>query len=176
MPAGRPTAYKAENAGIARDCCIAGATNAALAERFAVSRTTIDNWIATIADFRDAVAGGREIADEAIVSALYARARGMERKATRVFCPNGQPVTVEYVEQVLPDVRACIFWLRNRRPQEWRESRPAVVEAAEGMTWEEFDEIGRRTARVDNASNAAAAHGSPDADLVSAAERLRVNL
>jgi hypothetical protein len=165
---------------IARDCCIAGATNTTLAERFGVSRTTIDNWIATIPDFSDAVKAGREIADETIVSALFARAKGMERKATRVFCPNGQPVTVEYIDQVLPDVRACIFWLRNRRPQEWRENRPAVEEAAEGMTWEEFDEAGRRAARMrelsPGPSNSPTARGTADADLVAAADRLRVNL
>jgi hypothetical protein len=176
MPGGRPTIYKPENAEIARKACITGATNATLAERFEVSRTTIDNWIATISDFRDAVRDGREIADAAVVSALYARAKGMERKATRVFCHNGRPVTVDYTEHVLPDVRACIFWLRNRRPEEWRENRPIVDEAGT-LTWEELEEASRRAERMSALrKNEGVDRREPDASLAAAAERLHVSL
>ena len=117
MAGGRPTTYKPENAEIARHACMLGATNETLAERFEVCRRTIDNWIATIPEFSDAVRQGREVADEAVVSALFARATGMEQKMTKVFCHRGQPVTANYTVQLPPDVRACIFWLRNRRPE-----------------------------------------------------------
>src|SRR5262245_8046585 len=149
MSGGRPSVYKSENAEIARLACIAGATNATLAERFGVSRTTIDNWIAAIPDFSDAVRGGRAIADDAIVSALFARARGMQRKITKVFCHDGKPITADYTEEVLPDVRACIFWLRNRRPEEWREDRPIVDEAEEAERWRELEEASRRAGLAD---------------------------
>jgi hypothetical protein len=105
-----------------------GATNDTLAERFEVCRRTIDNWIATIPEFSDAVRQGREVADSAVVSALFTRATGMEQKVTKVFCRRGQPVTANYTVQLPPDVRACIFWLRNRRPEQWRENRPLVEE------------------------------------------------
>jgi hypothetical protein len=126
MAGGRPTVYRPEYAEMARNACAIGATNATLAERFGVSRTTIDNWIARIPDFSNAVKRGREIADAAVVSALYARAKGMERKLTKVFCHEGRPVVLDYTEQVLPNVSACMFWLRNRRPQQWRENRRIV--------------------------------------------------
>jgi hypothetical protein len=48
MAGGRPTTYRPENADIARQACMLGATNEALAGRFEVCRRTIDNWIATI--------------------------------------------------------------------------------------------------------------------------------
>jgi hypothetical protein len=105
-----------------------GATNDILAGRFEVCRRTIDNWIATIPEFSDAVRQGREVADESVVSALFARATGMEQKMTKVFCHRGQPVTANYTAYLPPDVRACIFWLRNRRPEQWREKRPLVEE------------------------------------------------
>jgi len=126
MPGGRPTLYKPENADSARLACMPGATNEALAERFEVSPRTIDNWIATIPNFSDAVRQGREVADETVVSALFARATGMEQKMTKVFCYRGQPVTANYTVRLPPDTRACIFWLRNRRPEQWRENRPFV--------------------------------------------------
>ena len=51
MAGGRPARYKLENTEIARRCCMPGATNASLAERFEVCRRTIDNWIARIPEF-----------------------------------------------------------------------------------------------------------------------------
>jgi hypothetical protein len=144
MPGGRPSLYKPENAEIAHLACMLGATNEALAERFEVAPRTIDNWIATLPDFRDAVRKGREVADEAVVAALFARATGMKRKMTRVFCHDGRPITVEYIVELPPDVRACIFWLRNRRPGQWRENRPLGDEAAEADLWRAMDEAEER--------------------------------
>src|SRR5260370_22064043 len=132
MAGGRPTTYKPENAEIARQNCMIGATNEALAERFGVCRRTIDNWIATIPEFSDAVRQGREVADGAVVSALLARATGIEQKMTNGFCHRGQPVTANYTVQLPPDVRACIFCLRNRRPEEWRENQPLVADEDDG--------------------------------------------
>jgi hypothetical protein len=129
MAGGRPTTYKPENAEIAQQTCMLGATNEAFAERFEVCRRTIDNWIAGIPEFSNAVRQGRQAADEAVISALFARAKGMEQKMTKVFCHRGQPVTTSYTVQLPPDVRACIFWLRNRRPEQWRENRPLGAEA-----------------------------------------------
>ena len=128
MPGGRPTLYKPENADIARLACMLGATNDDLAERFEVSPRTVDNWIADIPEFGDAVRQGRQVADESVVSALFARATGMERKVTKAFCHKGQPITVNYTVELPPDVRACMFWLRNRRPGQWRENRPLIAE------------------------------------------------
>ncbi len=119
-----------------------GATNEILAEQFEVSRSTIDRWIAAIPDFRHAVQQGREAADGAVVSALFARATGMERKMTRVFCHNGQPITVDYMVELPPDVRACMFWLRNRQPRQWRESRP-LADAGADVDVSESAESGR---------------------------------
>jgi hypothetical protein len=134
MAGGRPTIYKPDNAEISRRICMLGATNDTLAGRFEVCRRTIDNWIATIPEFSDAVRQGREVADEAVVSALFARATGMEQKMTKVFCHRGQPVTANYTVQLPPDVRACIFWLRNRRPEQWRENR-LLVEEEDDDAW-----------------------------------------
>jgi hypothetical protein len=40
----------------------------------------------------------------------------------KIFCDkNGKVTRVPYVEHVPPDVTACIFWLENRKPNEWRD-------------------------------------------------------
>jgi hypothetical protein len=160
MPGGRPSVYKPEYAEAACSLCAMGAINQTLAAQFEVSRSTIDRWIAAIPDFRHAVQQGREAADGAVVSALFARATGMERKMTRVFCHNGQPITVDYMVELPPDVRACMFWLRNRQPQQWREARPLADAAADV----DVSERSGRSARADGADSAAATEGQGEAD------------
>jgi hypothetical protein len=190
MAGGRPTTYAPDNAEIARYACMLGATNDTLAGRFGVCRRTIDNWIATITEFSDAVRQGREVADESVVSALFARATGMEQKVTKAFCHGGQPVMANYTVHLPPDVRACIFWLRNRRPEQWRENRPLVAEEDRRDWVSELEAASERVRLAAVAERAAqsAAEGPPlpvpseaegseaERAVRSAAERLRVHL
>ena len=166
MAGGRPTVYKPENAEIARHACMLGASNETLAERFEVSRRTIDNWITAIPEFSDAVRHGRQVADESVVAALYARATGMERKSIKVVEGDGGQVTTTHTVQALPDVRACIFWLRNRRPEQWRENRPPADED-DGYEFGQELEAAAERARLGSVEEA-------DAVLRDQAERLRV--
>jgi len=34
-----------------------------------------------------------------------------------------EPVIVPYIEHVPPDTTAQIFWLKNRRPEDWRDRK-----------------------------------------------------
>ena len=56
---------------------------------------------------------------------LYARAVGYNYEATKIFMPANRekPVYAKYIEHIPPDVTACIFWLKNRDPQHWRDSQ-----------------------------------------------------
>jgi hypothetical protein len=178
MAGGRPTTYKPDNAEIARHACMLGATNDTLAERFEVCRRTIDNWIATIPEFSAAVRQGREVADESVVSALFARATGMEQRMTKVFCHRGQPVTANYTVQLPPDVRACIFWLRNRRPEQWRENRPLGEEEEDDDAWMRALDAGSEQARlaaIANKQRATPAVSAVQDTVLSAAERLQIH-
>ena len=48
---------------------------------------------------------------------LYHRANGYSYDAVKIFCSKDGKVTkVPYREHVPPDVTACIFWLKNRKP------------------------------------------------------------
>ena len=119
---GRPTLYEPEHAERARELCVRGATNRVLAARFGVARSTIDEWIAKHPEFAEAVRQGRDVADSVVIESLFTRATGYDRKAEKVFLYRGEPRTATYTRHVPPETAACIFWLRNRRREEWLES------------------------------------------------------
>lgn len=120
---GRPTAYREEYVKQAYNLCLLGATNPDLARAFGVSDVTIDNWLVAHEAFLGAVKAGREEADAKVASRLFSRACGYEHKAVKIFADakTGSEHVVEYVERYPPDTAAAIFWLKNRRPELWRE-------------------------------------------------------
>ena len=125
---GRPTAYKPEYCELAHNYCLLGATAEELAGFFGVSRGTINNWMASIPEFATALREGRDLADARIARQLYARAMGYSHKVERTVLHRGEERTITNTVHYPPDTQACIFWLRNRRRQTWRESATGEAE------------------------------------------------
>lgn len=115
--------YKPEFAKQAVKLCTLGATDANLADFFEVTPRTIHRWKISHADFAEALRRGKDVADDLVADRLFQRATGYSHDAVKIFMPKGkaQPVYAPYVEHCPPDVAAAIFWLKNRRPNEWRE-------------------------------------------------------
>lgn len=49
------------------------------------------------------------------------RAVGYQTDAVKIFQYEGSELVVPYRENVQPDTTAAIFWLKNRKPEQWRE-------------------------------------------------------
>lgn len=126
---GRPTGYKPEFVKQAEKLCRLGATDREIADFFEVDRETIRRWSMKHEEFCGALKAGKEIADERVERSLYQRAVGYSHDAVKIFMPAGaeNPVYAPYVEHVQPDTTACIFWLKNRRPEQWRDKREIEV-------------------------------------------------
>ena len=124
---GRPTLYDPEMCEQARNYCLLGATNDELADFLHVSPSTIDRWIAERADFGDAVKRGRVVADSRVARGLYDRAVGYDRTIERSAVVGGELKPITSTVHYPPNVPACIFWLRNRRPRTWRDTPNAVA-------------------------------------------------
>ena len=119
---GRPSSYKPEFAKMARHLCKLGATDADLAVAFEVSIPTIDTWKAKRPDFLGSLKAGKADADDRVERSLYSRAVGYSFNSEKIFCnKDGEVTRVPIVEHVPPDVTAQIFWLKNRKPSEWRD-------------------------------------------------------
>lgn len=123
MPGGRPSKYNPDYPRQARALCMLGATDADMARSFGVAISTVSKWLAEMPEFSVAIKEGREFADATVASRLYSRACGYEHQAVKIVADakTGAEHVVPYTERYPPDTVACIFWLKNRRPDLWRE-------------------------------------------------------
>ena len=123
MAGGRPPKYKEEFATQAEVLCNLGATDTDLADFFCVSVRTIPRWMAQHHEFCQSIKAAKGLADDRVERSLYQRAVGYQTDAVKIFMPAGakKPVYAEYRENVAPDTTAAIFWLKNRRKEEWRD-------------------------------------------------------
>lgn len=120
---GRPTKYKQEFAAQAEKLCKLGATDADLADFFGVSERTINRWRLRHEAFCRSLKEGKDEADTRVERSLYHKAIGYTHDAVKIFMPAGasDPVYAEYREHYPPDTTACIYWLKNRKPEQWRD-------------------------------------------------------
>jgi len=118
---GRPTSYQPEYAKQAEKLCQLGATDEDLADFFEVSIRTISNWKVSQPEFLQALKGGKETADERVERSLYHKAVGYTHDAVKIFQHQGTVIEAPYREHIAPDTTAAIFWLKNRRPDLWRD-------------------------------------------------------
>ena len=105
--AGRPTMFKKLFTTQAHEACARlGAADKDLAALFGVDESTINNWKARHAEFLESIKKGkREFDDGTVRNALLKRACGYDHEG----------------RHYPPDTTACIFWLKNRRPERWRD-------------------------------------------------------
>jgi hypothetical protein len=123
MATGRPTEYRPEFIERAKELCANGATNYDLADEFGVSVQTIRSWRAKYPDFLTAIKVNKDLADELVERSLYERATGYSHNSVKIFLgKDGKIVEAPFTEHVPPDATAMIFWLKNRKPAEWRDT------------------------------------------------------
>lgn len=116
----RPTKYKPEYAKQAAVACKLGATDQDLSELFSVSRSTINLWKIEQEAFSDALKTPKELADDRVERSLYQRAIGYSHEEDDIRVVDNQIVITPTIKHYPPDTTACIFWLKNRMPEQYR--------------------------------------------------------
>lgn len=123
----RPSKYNALlHPLLAEAWASAGKTEAEIAEKFGVALSTLSLWKTRHPEFSDALNSGKIEPDDKVERSLFKRATGYNNpNAVKIFMPQGAtaPVYAPYTEHHAPDVTACIFWLKNRRPEKWRDAQ-----------------------------------------------------
>lgn len=116
-----------------------GLTDEQVAERCGINRKTLYEWKNRYPPISNALKRGKEVVDIEVENALLKRAKGYtydevtREKMLTGSSRDGTPIfsmceTKRVTKEVQPDVTAQIFWLKNRRPDKWRD-KPVETEA-----------------------------------------------
>lgn len=119
--------------GWARD----GLTDEQIAENAGINPATLYVWKKKYPEISETLKRGKEVVDREVENALLKRALGYEYTETTkeaVQDPSSgevrMQVTKKVTKQVAPDTTAQIFWLKNRKPDKWRD-KPAYEDTSE---------------------------------------------
>ena len=121
---GRPAKYSARWTPIAAEFMAnTGMIDKDMAEAFGISESTFHKWKKDHAEFKRALAKGKQGPDDKVEKALYERALGYSHPEDKIMQYEGIPVIVPTTKHYPPEVMACIYWLNNRRPDKWKQKQ-----------------------------------------------------
>lgn len=102
--------------GWARD----GLTDEQIADKIGIGYSTLQTWKSKYQDIQDTLKKGKEVVDIEVENALLKRALGY--RYDEITLEDGIEKK-RVTKEVVPDTTAQIFWLKNRRPDKWRDKQ-----------------------------------------------------
>ena len=118
--------------GWARD----GLTDEQIARNMCIARDTLSEWKKKYSDISDTLKRGKEIVDREVENALFKRALGGVREVKKTYkvksiyydecgrkCEKEELKTGTDEVYIPGDTIAQIFWLKNRKPDRWRDKQ-----------------------------------------------------
>lgn len=143
--------------------CREGLTEEEICKRLGVSVSAFNNYKNEYSELMEALKVNREIADYRVEDALYMRAIGYEYeeetweefeierpylKEDGTIVKTELRLTKKVKKKQAPDTTAQIFWLKNRRPDKWRDKQELehsggldIRQQFEKMTDEELEKL-----------------------------------
>lgn len=97
-----------------------GLTNEQIANNIGINVKTLYEWKNKESNISNALKKGKEVVDIEVENALLKRALGY--KYDEVTYENGVE-TKRVTKEVQPDTTAQIFWLKNRKPKNWKDKQ-----------------------------------------------------
>lgn len=94
-----------------------------IAKNMGITPSTLYEWKKNYSEISKSLKKGKEVVDIQVENALLKRALGYSYKEIKEEkTADGKRVTVT-TKEVVPDTTAQIFWLKNRRPERWRDKQ-----------------------------------------------------
>jgi len=119
-PAHRPSKYDPDRHPLwAEGLAKLGKVEDDIAAAIGIHVSTLRDWKKKFPEFSVALKIGKSEADTQVERSLFKRAMGYEYEEVKTV--NEGKRVEKTVKQVAPDVTAQIFWLKNRKPEEWRD-------------------------------------------------------
>lgn len=137
---GRPSKYESNvepNLERIKSWARDGATDERIAEKLGVAYSTFREYKGKYPALSAVLKKGKDDYDDEVVDALHLNTTGGKvmlkrpfkckvkkfNEAGRLIEEREEIVYADYEEYVKPDTMAQIYWLNNRRPEEWRQKR-----------------------------------------------------
>ena len=95
-----------------------GLTDKQIAHNMGITQQTLNKWKKKYSSLFESLKRGKEVVDREVENALYKRALGYEYEE-KIF--EGDELKRVVKKQMPPDPTSMIFWLKNRKPTEWRD-------------------------------------------------------
>lgn len=118
-----------------------GLTDEQIAARMGINVATLYRYKNQFSEICNALEKGKEIVDIKVENALLQRALGCTVTETKIkesaLGTEKQTITKQYP----PDVAAAIIWLKNRKPDKWRD-KPQGTQEIEDISESERDVFG----------------------------------
>lgn len=130
--------------GWARD----GLIDKEIAHNIGIGYSTLREWKNVYPEIGEALRKGKEVVDRIVENALYKSAIGFMqkiKKPVRIKEVEYDPKTGKKVREsekwvqveeeiyIAPQVTAQIFWLKNRKPDQWREKNDLTLTPSNGV-------------------------------------------
>lgn len=138
-----------------------GLTDEQIAKNLDIVPSTLYEWKRQYSEISEALKRGKEVVDIQVENALLKRAMGYEYTETKTeeYIVEGVPVkrVTKTVKEVVPDTTAQIFWLKNRRPERWRDKQDIehsgavnVRKVYDEMSEEELMELAKKYEKINS--------------------------
>jgi transcriptional regulator with XRE-family HTH domain len=120
-----------------------GLTDIKIAEALHISKATLNNWKNKHSDFLDSIKQGKDLVDTLVEGSLLKRALGFEYiETTKTRNEEGKLKTTKKVTKYTPgDVAAQFIWLKNRKPDEWRDKKEIAINSNMEKLFESLGQI-----------------------------------
>lgn len=117
-----------------------GLTDEQIARNIGITTSTLYEWKNKYPEISESLKKGKEVVDIEVENALLQKALGITKtvvkpiKIKEVLYDSGKRISekerIEYAEEEIyipPDTTAQIFWLKNRKPDMWRDKQNVEV-------------------------------------------------
>jgi len=108
-----------------------GMTDAEVCEVFNISEETLNRWKKD-KSFYESILKGKSLPDQKVARSLYQRAIGYSHEDVDIRVIDKEIVKTPIIKHYPPDVAAASLWLRNRRPDLWRDKQDIEVSGKGG--------------------------------------------
>jgi hypothetical protein len=125
-----------------------GMTDAEIASWLGVAPGTFRRYCLIYPELTEVLKAGKDISDNFVERSLYMKAIGYSYKTTKHMVVDKMIQQVEEEVHVQPSTSAAIFWLKNRRPDAWKDVQKHEHGAAGEFDNLSDEEVAQRLAQM----------------------------